>query len=183
MGTPVEPIEYGNDCEWCFSISRTPKIIRATFSGIENCPGKDWLLPNNKVFILNQSPENPCSWYNFDATDLTVHYWRGEGFAALNCTNMISPGCEVFFGTTDNPCDVSFVNQYTCETGETTDGVGHVWFEPDNWPEVLANEYNFCPNPGTLFDRTPSTDGGQVIKLANRTDKSNVLIKIPPCLP
>jgi hypothetical protein len=177
MGTPVEPIEYGNDCLLCFDPSTTPKKIRATFSGIECCPGLDGILPNNTVFILNQSPGDPCAWYNFDYTNLYVAFWVREPFSYLAVNRLVDPIGFVFAGEGTTPCSLSFSNALECPGNNTTGGVGHVWYEPDNWPEVLANIYNFCPGPGTLFDRTPCTNLDQIIKLANRRDKTNILIR------
>jgi hypothetical protein len=178
MGTHVEPFEYGLDCLTCFLPGRTPKTVKIVFEDIEACPGYPVKPPNNWLFTLKQHPGIPCLWYNWDFTDWYIVLTYTPDDSQLICNHMIDPTGQLFSSVILTPCVKLFNNQFTCASGDTFNGRGRVLFQPDNWPDVLANQYSFCPNPGTLFDRSPSADGGQVIKLANRRDKSNILIKV-----
>lgn len=184
MGTPIEEIEYRDDCLRCpaiFPPGRTPKIMHIVFENVQKCPGTTKEPPNNQVFHLEPDPADNCSWHNPSHPSIYIYltFWYYWTFVM---GKFLEPVDEFFNTFETNPaCILSGIaNGLTCEYWHYFGGLARVFWEPDALPHQLAVDYALCQMPGGVSDRVPAADGGQCIKLANPIDKTNILVKVYP---
>lgn len=109
---------YGDDCLWCFDAGLTPKVVVATFSGVQLCSGRSWPggISLNGEWLLEQAAEVPCMWeyidenyrlffvaFIFEATTFRVReningagdwYFRVEPYQEPPCQNSLSSTTE-----------------------------------------------------------------------------------------
>jgi hypothetical protein len=182
MGTPVEPIEYRDDCLICpilFPPGKTPKTIHIVFHGIEKCPGTTREPPNDKVFHLGPDPVDNCSWYNPSHPDISIVFTFHYGFTLV--TGCFRDTSDSFFNSLEvTPSCVTdgIVNAQDCVSWHYFGGTARVFWEPDSIPFIIASDYGFSNNPDVLFDRLTCGIDHQIIKLARRCDKTNCLFYI-----
>lgn len=122
---PVPPdVPYGaRDCSACFAAGRTPREMKAWFNGLELCPEAEWPpepLPN--FFILEQDPDNSCSWIggNLDNWNVIYAAHTGGGASLLNLRYQYNPG----FGAVGSDCQKSFENAGACPYNLFEGGAG-----------------------------------------------------------
>jgi len=109
MGTdPDDPYPPGTDCTRCWGVGKpfgdfpTPKFIKVTFTGVQQCPGPPFgSLPNGE-HILTQIP-GTCTW-----TDGSSSVGYGVGFVDVTNTDLAGPWI-MFEGTGIN-CGTSVLN-------------------------------------------------------------------------
>jgi hypothetical protein len=183
VGTPITPIEYGFDCPYCFAPGKTPKTIYVVFEGIVACPiivppyGYCTPPPNGQLFTLTQHSEGaPCDWFNQDYTDWYVDYTQSETDSRLWLNHLV-PSVGVYFdsGFPLIPCQYDLANSLDCLHSNGTGGTGRVFWESSGVPEVIATKYGFVTQGTPLYDRRECGIDHQVVKLACRSDKTNIL--------
>ena len=154
--------------------------MKVVFHDIIRCPSAREDPPNNVLFTLEQWSGNPCSWSDPNPATYLVSFQVGPLFSQAFLINQFN--LDYFFVTLLQPtCIVSPIpNEAICADYQGTGGHMHYWWEPDDVPRILACDMALVTTPGALFDRTPAADGGQVIKLANPIDHSNILVKVSP---
>lgn len=64
MGTPIEEIEYGNDCLLGWEAGNTPKFVYVMFDGVKlGFPVGSKQVPNGVLFKCEQKVGVPCQWF------------------------------------------------------------------------------------------------------------------------
>lgn len=193
MGTPTDPYPadwgFGDDCPACtpemFITSQTPLYIRVVFSGIVKCVPEADDPPNGRIFTMRQTPGWPCAWaceriidgvewhahydvdHNADGT-LLVLWWKDFVATAFHYLHLPDcQGAEGFEFTNDQDCVDPIGHLWG-------NGVAHVWWDPDDIPDVLSSQYHFTTLAGNLYDRGFCGIHHQWIRIANKKDKTNV---------
>lgn len=197
MGTPIdcsEPLfEPGDDCPACtpdvWLPGKTPTIITIYFRNLDACPGNP-IPPNDYGFKVPQIA--PCAWQLIDAPwyghTWSIHYVTNiddlETFLELTQTD-VAPAVTYFRYQNAPMCQPSESggiigpNVATCALGQAAEGgEANLYWQPDDIPRILTCSYHMQPLAGTLFERTPCGIDHQIIRLANRSDKTNILILI-----
>lgn len=183
MGNPIEPPEYGDDCDDCFAPGETPAKVILNFTGVKIKPGKDpepGHSPNG-VFILTGGFQGyPCRYY-FENGYYRV-YFSFVG-PTLKTDIILDIWIHTYFWARNLPmCGNYAVND---PTGEQADGGydGHcqvTWAEPTPGPSAsLAASLAGVPvDENTMFEPFPIDVDYHSFRLANVKYSSNVLLKI-----
>lgn len=114
---PEPPIEYGDDCLYCFPPGRTPLHVTANFSGITDCwpdvpPGHG--VPPSEM-VMTQSPVDPCYWTVGGAWEWIAAYVIGFGLPAELYLNF--GFISYFTGYDADECATHFTNENICASG------------------------------------------------------------------
>lgn len=186
MGTPIDCdtplIEYGSDCSICTELwkpGQTPKKVHCVFKDIVKCPGWPGYPdpPNDQVFILEQSPYDPCTWLISPASGWAVAWTPNSVWSALQLLWL--PESLVYFRADIlTPCSLEQINIASCVTETAYGGSGKIWWEPDNIPLEITCHLGFHHMSGNLFDRVQCGIDHQVIRIANKFDKTNCLFYV-----
>ena len=114
---PTYEYDDGNNCDRCFGIGKTfgdvktPKTVKAVFSGITVCPGG---LPNpNGSYLLTQG--GPCNWSFIDAKwdcQFKISVADNGGFIAELGLSGFQIILAWYFGATNTECSITFTNNY-----------------------------------------------------------------------
>lgn len=196
MGAPVGPFEAGDTCHACapklWKEGKTPKYIRVCFRDIVKCNPENPDVPNGHPFLLQQHVSNSCLW--IDWWTIGIHDWTVEvavnkfyypdyrvSEIRLECAEFVSP-C-VFLWIDNEKCQIENgskkENMRSCEAGNWYEGgTATVWWQPDEIPLTLTEAYGFHPGKENLHDRLYLPDDKQCIKIANKSDKTNVLFSV-----
>jgi len=186
MGTPIEcdkPLFVPGDiCVLCPELQpagRTPKFVNIVFTGLEVCPhDPPWPEPpNNKKFRLEQSVEDSCTWHLTPLEGWLVYWTMREMWT--NVGLIYKPGDLYYFRDDGlHPCALYHNNTSHCDWGSAFGGFCHIWWEPDNIPLELVCHLGFHKGAGNRFDRVQCGIDHQVIRIANKLDKTNCLFYV-----
>lgn len=186
MGTPINckiPLfTPGADCPHCtpelWLPGKTPKHLSVVFTGVTECPGYD-PPPNDIPFTITQSEADPCYWQSgdivLDAYTIQIMYDASHAYLYLRNKDQ----AYYWFMSAEPKCTLLHSNVLTCAMGNPGEGgTGRIWYQPDDIPRQLSCSYHLQPLAGTLFERTWPGMDYQVIRLANRNDKTNILVLV-----
>jgi len=182
MGTPIDQIEYGDDCSICPSLfppGQTPKLMYLIFHGVEKCNGSLHDPPNDIPFVLEQSPVNPCFWYNPSHPSIYIIVEFHDWYTLVEA-NFLDPPDE-FFNALElsGPCIKDHIaNGTDCEHWGYVNGEARVYWEPDSIPFEIAVTQGWTNQSDVLSDRVDCGIDHQIIKLTRRIDKTNVLFLV-----
>ncbi len=182
MGTPIDEIEYGNDCLICtglFPAGKTPKYIYIVFEGIEKCEGAFHDPPNGQKFVLEQHPLDHCTWYNSSHPSIYIIVSFTELWTLVEA-NFLDPPDEFFNSLeTASPCvKESISNATDCEGWSYFNGTAKLFWEADGIPYQIAVTMGFTNQSEVLSDRLECGIDHEVIKLCRRCDKTNCLFLV-----
>jgi hypothetical protein len=182
MGTPIDKIEYRDDCLVCpnlFPPGKTPKFIKIVFTGIQKCPGTTKEAPNNRVFILEPNPLDNCSWYNPSHPDYYITVTFSPDMTLVTGTDLEGP-TDFFAVLSFNPICITdeISNETTCDFWEYFGGKARLFWEPDSIPFEIGVTMGFTNTDNVLSDRRSCGIDHEIIKLARRSDKTNCLFYI-----
>jgi hypothetical protein len=119
---PTPDYEADDSCESCFGVNKphgdfpTPKLIKATFAGMEACPG--YGSTKNGEYILEQHEDYPCFYSGdtggppYGVIEYTMVYFEGGEYKS---ELVMWDGSICWFVAWGNGCDVEFEN---VETGD-----------------------------------------------------------------
>jgi len=183
---PDEPIEYGNDCGACLAAGTTPKFVYARFSELVRCTGVGFdtcpIVPNGRVFKLEQTVANNCSYEFSDSVYTCLYSMRTLVTikSRLFLYDSISRG--IFRHDTD-PCKPEgfvFTNQLSCTPGLTcgTGGIGVVTWSPQ--ATDLLSSLNISKTNDLFMELFPRDDGDLVYKFCRLRDSMNIKILFEP---
>jgi len=186
MGTPIDCdtplVEYGPDCDVCSDLwlpGKTPKFVNIVFKDITVCPhDPPWPEPpNDKPFILEQSIHDSCTWFIAPLEGWLVSWTTREIWT--NISLIYKPGDLYYFRDDGlSPCALKHDNTCACDWGSAYGGTCHIWWEPDNIPLELVCHLGFHKGAGNRFDRVQCGIDHQVIRIANKLDKTNCLFYV-----
>lgn len=178
MGTPVELIEYGNDCLFCFLIDKTPKIRWCKFKYIVKCLPEYPDPPNDRIFALYQNPVNPCLWHvtTDDGWHIELENYSAETRLILDFYNTLN--LHYFFAMATTPCAQKIFNESFCPDYGAEGGFGIVWPNYDPIPWTLCEILGFHPGESNLYDKTTTIANMADYRIANKLDKTNVLLRV-----
>lgn len=199
MGTPIPEdgnlFEPGIDCNACeptlWANGMTPKFVKVVFRDIVKCDVNYPDPPNDVLFHLQQNAGDPCLWEwrgLWHGLDIEITWEHND---PLNLTNLSlydyttggywfvywdAPKCQP-------PNGESLPNQLTCPDPSSPLGEAgsvKVFWSPDNVPGALTHDYGFHPTDTNLSDQIFHPDGDRTVRIADPTDKTNILFHVTP---
>lgn len=148
------------------------------FTGMTKCPAGEKTPPNDKFFRCTQRFGQPCVWDAAEDPDWRAMLSLAPGTSELhlieNSTNLY-----YFLSVISSSCVLKHPENQTVPCVEGANGGrGFACFEPDDIPRELGLHYHFTTLKGNRFDRSfPGLDY-QVIRIANKKDKTNILFLV-----
>lgn len=189
MGLKIPPLpdDYGAglDCLDCHPAGKAPNYVFVRFWDITACPGKAD-PPNGYTFICAQDPLTPCNYLgelDFGGVHWHCYYHSCFRLGAFVYSELIldsiGEGWPSHFGERTDPCTVDFSNPYTTCPGWGGGG-GHAHVQVFVPPIIIAltSHLHFVTQPKPLYEIQDVGMDHQLVHLASRYDKTNVLIYI-----
>lgn len=177
----LDYIIWGDDCPACtpglFKPGHTPKFVWAIFFDIVACPGHV-PPPNNKVFKLEQSIVNPCTWDGnevYKGNRWRIQYNAFQGWMHLDhwADGPVFP----YFESVRAQCAWYWnSNLRMCVNSGGTGGRAVMGNMDDSMLHSLTNDYHFVPRDRTYYERQDVGMDHVLVRLACRRFSSNVLI-------
>lgn len=128
MGHPVKPhddeYQEGDECPECNNVifhGRTPKHMKALFSGIVSCgeaPPTGIILP----CWLFQDDIVPCVWQGWSRDDRFFADYACNLDNRFSTLSLFGPGGDLFFGWIESLCVTSFSNSFLCSENDDYEG-------------------------------------------------------------
>lgn len=187
MGLKIPPVpdDYGigNDCLACHAAGETPNYVFVRFWDVEPC-GTNPPAPNGHTFICAQVPGSNCHfrgelWINSVHWKAWYHYRVRIGnwwYSEIGLT-IHNPIVGSYYYEHSDICKVSFnANENFCPDYKGHLGHAHVQVFVPPIIILLSSGYHFVTQPGLLYETQDVGMDHQLVHLASRYDKTNVLI-------